>query len=250
MIIKNKMPIVHLFLVGLFIVFSSASYAVAEVRVRVVTANIDFGLSKKKVKEDWKSYSKHADVVLMQEAKRFDLRKVIGDSDWIIRQNTSSSAKAGSAIAVRRSIAREVSPLWLVKGVDASRCRKVGSASGIQARYIARVNIKLKGGRKLKVASAHLPPKRCWGRVYDTMAQSIKKMIRNTPGHFIIGADWNKNLSNNPNGIASQTRMKIRAVGNRIDGFLVTKKTKAAKAKALKQTNAKGHRPIQVMLNL
>lgn len=182
--------------------------------VRLVTVNVDFTASSAQVRADFAKYSPYADIILMQEAKNVDLHSLIDTTVWVVRQaGGHGSAEAGSAIVVRRSAARQVTNFRLRKGVDAG--------CGLQTRYIAIVDVQLANGSWIYPASAHLPPKRCWGPHYDAMATVVVDVLRTFPRRLVIGADWNKVVANDPNNISARTggQHVPRSVGTHIDGF-------------------------------
>jgi endonuclease/exonuclease/phosphatase family metal-dependent hydrolase len=216
--------------------------------IRIVTANISFGISAAKVKEDFNQYSPKADVVLVQEARDVSLQQLIDTSVWAVRQNTDSDATRGSAIVVRKSIAKAggVGGLTLKKGVDASPC----PGGGIGTRHIARVDVTLESGKLLRLASAHLPPKRCWGKVYDTMADAVVNVSKNSPGRYVIGGDWNKVVGQDPNDIGKRTGLALRAPPQSIDGFFFrSDKLNASAAEYMAKTNS-DHRPVRFVVTV
>lgn len=217
-------------------------------QVRVVTANISFALTPAKVKQDFQQYGPEADVVLMQEARDVILENLVDTSVWAVRQNTTSPAKRGSAIVVRKAIAEPggVGKLVLRKGVEASPC----PGGGINTRYIARVNVRLASGRMLRLASAHMPPKRCWGPVYDAMADRIVEVSNEVPGRYVIGADWNKVVANDPNDIGQRTGLKRRAPGNSIDGFYFRNDELDASTAAWLPKTSSDHKPVRIHLTI
>ena len=230
----------------------ATSYAAAPAQqVRVVTANVDFGLSARKVRKDLARIRPQADVILVQEARDVRLRKLVPRKGWAVKQRTSSPARRGSAVLVRRSIATSIGGLSLVRGVGASPCDDIdndGKPDGINTRYIARVDIGLVNGTTLKVASLHMPPPRCWGSVYNRMADSVVRMTRNTRGRLVLGADWNKIVRNDPNDINGRTGLKIRAPRG-FDGFYVRSSIPTTRAKALFDTRS-DHDPVRMTITL
>lgn len=236
--------------------------ASAPSRLRVVTANISFALGPKKVKADFAEYSTKADIILVQEARDVKLKNLVDTKVWAVRQNVSSSATRGSAILVRKSIAKSggIGKLRLIKGVGASSC----PGGGIGTRYIARVNVALKGGPTVKLASVHMPPKRCWGPVYNTMANRVVSMVKNTSGSLIVGGDWNKKVRSDPNNIRLRTgrSLKIRAPKDSIDGFYFRPSARlrsgsykkpalqtVGDAKRLAKTHS-DHRPVRMIMRI
>ncbi|WP_407676019.1 endonuclease/exonuclease/phosphatase family protein [Phycicoccus flavus] len=228
-----------------------AASAVDTQRVRVVTANVNFALDGATVRQRFENYSQRADIVLVQEAKNVNFHTLLGDR-WIVRQDVSDgrgSAKAGSAVIVRRSIVPSrsaVGPVQLRLGTTAGDCRT-------QARYIAHVTVRLNNGGVIRPASAHLPPGSCQtggGSAYDEMITSLKNMSDLYPGRLVIGGDWNKVVRSDPNDLSRRTGGRIvpRALPEDIDGFY--KPARLAQDGSVREVGfaSKGHDAVQMVL--
>lgn len=195
--------------------------AATKQQVRVVTANLEFH-GAAVVRGDWKAISADADIVFLQEAKNVAMRDVVGPG-WLVRQDTSSDDKQGSAVVIRRSIIKTVGAFALVPGVGGQP-----KPCEIMTRWIATVNVQLTNGRWLRVASLHMPPPRCQtgpGGPYDTMADNVVTFGNRTNRLTVLAADWNKVVDQDPNDIGGRTGLKPRGPDgppNRIDGFYVS----------------------------
>jgi endonuclease/exonuclease/phosphatase family metal-dependent hydrolase len=221
----------------------------APVSLRVVTAYLQFA-GPVAAGEDWQTIGPNADIVFVQEAKNVVLRDILGDG-WIVRQNTSSDDRQGSAVAVRRSAVAEVGDLQLVKGTDASSC---GDPPGIMTRWITRTDVKLHNGRWLRVASLHMPPPRCQdglGSPYAVMADNVVAFVRGGNRLTVLGADWNKVVDDDPNDIGKRADLKPRGPDDtqRIDGFYVSPEIGTADLHLLPRTNS-DHRPVQMTISV
>lgn len=212
--------------IGTAVPVPSASAAEA-VQLRFVTANINFGADQSTVRDKWKNLiAPNADIVFLQEAKNVRLSDFVETSTWIIRHGTSaaeddSEDKLGSAVLIRRSVATDMADYGLVKGVDASPCPN----GGIMTRWLAKIKVKLANGRWIRVASLHMPPLRCQtgpGGPYDRMADNVVAFTNLTDMPTVLGADWNKIVDEDPNGIGRRSGLEPNGpdYGERIDGFM------------------------------
>ncbi|MGL4339280.1 MAG: endonuclease/exonuclease/phosphatase family protein [Rhodoglobus sp.] len=221
--------------------------------VRIVTANVDFGVSDSTVKERFRDYSRHADIVLIQEAKNVNLHRLLDSDNWIVRQRVGSgNEQQGSAVVVRRSLVEhrsDVSDLDLTLGTNGNECR-------IMARYIATATVKLAQGGLLRVASVHLPPRNdCQtgpGSDYDEMIKSIARLSDRFPHRLVIGGDWNKIVRSDPNELSRQADNRIvpRGPEGSIDGFYIPRDFKQIGAARTVGFASKGHRATQVILEV
>ena len=218
----------------------------APAELRVVTANLAFR-GNDAVRNDWNTIGPAADIVFLQEAKNANLRNILGDN-WIVRQDTSSEDRQGSAVVIRRSAVMSVADLALVKGTDAHPC-------GIMTRWIARVDVQLLNGRWVRLASLHMPPARCQtgpGGPYDTMADSVVAFANRSDKLMVLGADWNKVVDADPNDIGARTGLKPRgpdAGAGRIDGFYVSQAISTRDLHYLASTGS-DHRPVQMSITV
>lgn len=220
--------------------------ALAAQSLRVVTANLAFR-GAPGVTEDWKVIGPEADIVFLQEAKNVDLRSILGDQ-WIVRQDTSSEDRQGSAVVIRRSVVQSAGELVLVKGTDGDPC-------GIMTRWIARVDVQLLNGRWLRLASLHMPPFRCQtgiGGPFAVMADNVVAFANRSDRLLVLGADWNKVVDDDPNEIGARTGLRPYGpdVGLRIDGFYASRAIAASDLHKLPETNEDDHRPVKMTLSV
>lgn len=161
------------------------------------------------------------DLLTMCEVANIDVAKVLG-REWDVAQDTSSWAKAGSAVAVRRERGR-IKKWKLRLGVLAYlRGRR---ADRMQNRYIVRAKIRIDPGTPHRwtcnVAAGHAPPKRNfnpWWRVWMAVARSMSV--------HLFGADWNMPRSRVRDMMGKR---KIRMRG--IDGFVIRRWIPVTKAR-------------------
>ncbi|WP_377322794.1 hypothetical protein ACFJIY_25115 [Pimelobacter simplex] len=129
----------------------------------------------------------HADVVTMCEVANIDVADVLGPG-WDVAQDTSAWAKAGCAVAIRRS--RGYVKRWHLRlGVTAwLRGRR---AKQMNDRYVVVAVLKIDPGTRWrwrhKVAAGHAPPKRNWSPWWTVWMRLVR-----TLAVFDIGADWNR----------------------------------------------------------
>lgn len=200
---------------------TAAPLAADPQRVRVVTVNVDFGAPPETVRSDFERYSRHADVIMLQEARDVWLRNLVDTDTWIVRQDTSSESTRGSALAIRRDAVRAtngVTDFRLVKGTDGGPCPD----GGIQTRWIAVADVHLRNGATLVAASLHMPPPRCAtgpGSLYAVMADNVVALSNRHPSRLLLGGDWNKTVSEDPNDISGRSDGRIVPRGIGIDGF-------------------------------
>lgn len=129
-----------------------------------------------------------ADILTLCEVANIDVAKVLGPK-WDVAQDTSSPAKAGSAVAVRRSRARIKS--WrLALGVRAVLAGR--RADRMRDRYVMVATIIVDGHDQrrrwqYKVAAGHAPPKRNWSPWWGAWMRAVRLVLAHD-----IGADWNR----------------------------------------------------------
>lgn len=206
--------------------------------IRIVTANVDFTLRPAQVKEDLERIIKRADIICFQEAKRVDLDRLIKDKDWEVYQPMANEATRGSAVAWRKSMAKEVREGRVIGTTPHGR--------GMLTRHIVWVKLRI-NGKILVVASCHLPPKRYWGLVYNIMLASIGTFIGGRKVPVLIGADWNKIVTRAADILALARRFNGQTRGVHIDGFLLVGRGKwkfVAPAISLFNTHS-DHNPVQ-----
>lgn len=229
--------------------------AAATVQLRFVTANVDFG-APETTPAKWRNLiAPNADIVFLQEAKNLRLADFVDTSTWIIRHGTvaneaDSEDRLGSAVLIRRSVVTDLTDWDLVKGVDASPCPD----GGIMTRWIAKLKVKLTNGRWVRIASLHMPPPRCQtgiGSPYDRMSDSVVDFVQRTDMFTVLGADWNKTVDDDPNGIGRRSGLEPNGPdsGDRIDGFLYSPQLTNCCMTQLGQVSD-GHQAVQLKLTV
>lgn len=157
--------------------------------------------------------SRQTDVLTMCEVANIDVAKVLG-REWDVAQDTSSWAKAGSAVAVRKSRGHIKKWKLSLKVTAFLRGRR---ADRMQNRYAVKATARIDPGTKYRwtyrVAAAHGPPKRNWFPWWNVWVSGIKAMNVHD-----IGADWNREARGVRRYMGNR---KIRMKG--IDGFAVRK---------------------------
>ena len=227
--------------------------------VRVLTVNVDFGNSAAKVKQDFRRYAPKADIILMQEAKKVTLRRLLGNQ-WVVRQRTSDPGRRNSAIVVRRSILRDqdgVTGFALTKGTEGGQ-----DACQMETRWIAHAVVHLANGGAVRVASLHLPKKACDQTnpaFYSEMATQVVELSDRYPRRLLLGGDWNKVVRSDPRDISGRSNERIvpRAPRGDIDGFyLRARLPQVGRAQQLARPNTHprnhpdGHRPVRVVVSV
>ena len=189
--------------------------------LRFTTANLDFALNAKKVKQDLDKASTRSDVICFQEGKNVNVKRLLADPDWNTNQVFTSPAEQGSGTAWRKS--------RLTKIRSGSRVGVRPGSFRMLVRHISWVNLKFVDNgqvKRIRVVSLHMPPKR-YRVLYPAMLASLAVLIRTTRIPIIIGADWNKLIKSD-----KSIKRFARASGGKfygfgIDGFLfVPKKRK------------------------
>lgn len=144
------------------------------------TANMDFARGNDK------GYLRHltecAHVLMLQEAKTFDLDQLLPDG-WAGLQNTSSEAKAGSCIAVDKG--KLVVVEWhLTYGCDAP------ADGGMLPRWICSATLEFKEtGKRFTAISGHEPPQR-YAHLQPEFTTNLKDAKRDATKP-VIGVDAN-----------------------------------------------------------
>ena len=129
-----------------------------------------------------------ADVLTFCEVANIDVADVLGD-EWDVAQDTSSWAKAGSAIAVRKSLGRIVS--WRLRLGVLARLGRL-RAKNMADRHIVVATIRYDEHNTRRwwqttVAAGHPPPKRNWSPWWGTFMRALRLV----PAHD-IGCDFNR----------------------------------------------------------
>lgn len=219
---RTTLGVVAVAVATLTTALSAAPAQAAEAqRVRFMTVNVDFALTPAQVKADFAEYAPYSDVIMFQEARDVDLHNLLDTDTWIVRQDMTSEATRGSALAIRRTAVRAtdaVQNFRLVKGTDGGSCPD----GGIQTRWIAVADVHFRNGATVVAASLHLPPGRCAtgpGSLYAVMADNVVALSNAHPQRLLLGGDWNKTVNDDPNNISGRTGGRIVPRGLGIDGF-------------------------------
>lgn len=155
--------------------------------LRFTVANLDFGLGHD---ADYLAHlCENADVLLVQEAKNVWLSESL-PAGWTALQDTSSSARMGSAICYRNA-AVSAGPLQLRLGTlptfDGRRFR-------MQTRYIASAHLLAKDGTGWYFGtSAHLAPQR-YAVLQPLMVRRLRRLAKRHP-YMVLGTDANMPLT-------------------------------------------------------
>jgi endonuclease/exonuclease/phosphatase family metal-dependent hydrolase len=206
----------------------------------VVTANLDFAIGPNAVKEDLERLTENADVLCFQEAKNVSVDHLITDPKWQVYQELDTDAKAGSGLAWRK-------PAISGRG----RKQSVGTEPrglALLTRYITSATLNI-DGKRLVVASVHLPPKRFWG-IYPFMVAALYTFVKNQRHPVLIGGDWNKlvNRADDLEKFAKRVGGKFHGVG--IDGFLLVDKGKWKFISVHEQSPTHSdHRPVTIKIS-
>lgn len=201
----------------------------------VATVNDDFTTP---LRSHAQHMRKKADVVLYQEGKTHDYRKLLRNEDRFgVHQNFKDEGKAGAAISWDK---REVTAKnrGYRFGVD-NRGEKMLD------RWINFVDMKV-DGRMVRVATVHRPPQR-FANLWKFFDQNLQRFAKSSPHPLIIGMDANQQ---NPKRMAAMAGMKWVAPKGSIDGFLVSpgirverKENGERKLWTLPEGSSKGHHP-------
>lgn len=199
-----------------------------------------------------------ADVLLIQEARGFDVASLVRGTDnpgrFVVKQAADrASEKAGGVIVVRRELLGQqgVTDFGFRFGVRAASTAECNNHQdgGHGARWIAKARLHLSNGAKVWVASAHVPPKRCHAATLEPMMDSIKFFLnQHSSQRAIVGADWNLALSSNPRGVCGgSTGYTYQAPDTSIDGFVLTDSLKVSRqAYRLSKRPPGDHHPIRM----
>lgn len=163
-------------------------------------------------------------VVMVQEAKNVNVRKVVDRDEFRTQQNLSDDAHAGSAMFWRRD-------RFKVLGQGQVRAAKADGNDDMLDRYITFSDLKVRGSDvKVRMASAHRPPgdERDEWPEFDAALRRFAKKAEADGLPVVIGMD-----ANFPKGagraaairrLEEKTGLVWHGVG--IDGFLTSKDVK------------------------
>jgi hypothetical protein len=177
-------------------------------------------------------------LILIQEGKRAHYADLRDDSGrrlfpmatWGVHQNTSNDAIAGSVVIWRHDSVKRTAAgfTFAVRAV------------GLLTRYIAWLRALL-GGRKVFIFSAHRPPYRTrqFWRPFDIALWARLRLALAARRLVIGGMDSNQH-GGPPNLPAG---LKWVAVGNSIDGFILSEKIKVVEVTELPRGTS-DHHPV------
>jgi endonuclease/exonuclease/phosphatase family metal-dependent hydrolase len=144
----------------------------------IATVNDDFSDKKSRLKQ----LNKVTDVMLVQEAKRTNIRKLMGDKSGV-HQDRSSEDRAGSAVVWDRKDARATK-----RGFALASAK----GEGILNRWVTWVDLKV-GDKKVRMVSVHRPPgyaSKLWPQ-FDANLRKFIKMTKEQKMPLVIGMDAN-----------------------------------------------------------
>lgn len=210
--------------------------------VSLVTFNLDKNLGPRRWQHDWDRFKTKADIVFFQEASKIRVSTLATSPTWRVLQATGRYSSE-VALAVRSKSVPTVVDFHVKYVLPHQSC---GSHHGVGSRYLAFAHVVLADGRRLTVASTHLPPARCFGSPYSTMMKRVRTWARNHQRHLALGADWNKRVTGDPGSFVQKTALRPRGVG--IDGFQISERIPAGSARRIGVDSdyRSDHIPVQV----
>lgn len=152
--------------------------------VWVKSCNVNMYSSREERRETILSVAAEADVLLLQEVKWDDVARILG-KDWHVHQDTSSEARAGVAVAWRKTLG-EAKQTGHRLGV------KAGKAAMLD-RWIAYVDLVIEGC-VVRFASTHRPPAR-YAYLWRRFDRHLKTFVNNSRVPVLVGIDGNKKLA-------------------------------------------------------
>lgn len=183
-------------------------------KFKVITFNMDFGLGNAAWQHDLNQAMDVADAICVQEAKNANL-EAMARPGWVVYQNRKDTMHAGTALLWRKDRARALNKGQTLL-VDP------GAIDRIQKRYITWADLEVDGEDVITIAAVHMPPIEVRKELYGPAAQNVVDFVHAHQKHpLLIGADWNWQVSQNPDRLATRTNMVFRGVS--IDGFLIDK---------------------------
>ena len=183
-------------------------------KLTIATVNDDFTDDKSRLKK----LNKTTDVMMVQEAKGTNIRKLMKGTGVGVHQDRSSEDRAGSAVVWDRKDARAT-----------ARGLKLASdkGHGVLNRWVTWVDLKV-GDKKVRMVSVHRPPgyaSKLWPQ-FDRNLRAFIKQTRTAKMPLVIGMDAN---TESYGRFARSAGMKWHAPkgptsshGTVIDGFLAS----------------------------
>lgn len=217
--------------------------ATGHVRRTLVTCNDDFVSAGSNMLEVLRH---HPDVIFIQEGKRehyADLRhprtgaRLFPMAEYGVLQDNSNDAIAGSVVIWRHDS-------WKKTGSGFTFAVR---AVGLLARYIAWIRVVVSGGRKLFLFSAHRPPfraRRFW-HVFDIALWA--RLARAIAVKRLILGGMDSNQHGGPPHLPRS--LKWVAVGNSIDGFVLSQAIKVVSLNEL-PLGTSDHHPVVAVVDI
>jgi len=126
-----------------------------------------------------------AELLLLQECKDFRLADLL-PAGWRALQDSSSEAKAGSAMAVSSGFS--VESWWMVKGCDAP------AGGGMLPRWLCCAELTHDSGTELAPISCHAPPPR-YSQLQPGFNAAVAQVVSQYPKTSVVGADANQDIT-------------------------------------------------------
>jgi hypothetical protein len=180
---------------------------------QISTFNLDFNVCLGKQQTDLFGLiaARDPEIICVQEARDTNLKQILPGT-YGTNQVMKDEGTRGSAIIWKKSAFTNVGPSKLIVGADAMNMHR---------RYMSMQTLTHTSGNKIRVVSLHMPLKTKYAAAHQAMIANVFKMIDNFKiDRFVIGADWNFNIPNDPHKIKKKTGLVSR--GGSIDGFFLT----------------------------
>ena len=204
----------------------------------IATVNDDFTDKKSNLRDV------NADVVMLQETKNSNLRKIRPNEEKYGVHQGKGPEKAGAAVVWKK---------------DAATAKDRGYTLGVKpqgaamlTRWISWTVLKV-GDQKVRMVSVHRPPQR-FSRLWGDFDRNLAKFVKSSKMPTIIGMDANQV---NPRRMAHLTGLRWHAPKGRhqvshkepIDGFLATRGIKFENLKRLPRGTS-DHHPVTAKITL
>lgn len=190
----------------------------------VATINDDFGTRRSNLPRV------RADVMLVQEAKNENVRRLLRGRGVGVHQNTRRQDQQGTAVVWSRKVARAVD------GGYAMGVRPHGRA--MLNRWINWEDVVI-DGTKVRMVSVHRPPAR-FKALWPLFDRNLARFVRHSRVPMVIGMDANQV---NPHALAKGTGLRWHAPAGSIDGFLVSPGIKVEDLRRLPRATS-DHHPV------
>ncbi|MBL8950820.1 MAG: hypothetical protein JNK82_08595 [Myxococcaceae bacterium] len=214
--------------------------------MRIVTFNDDFTDKKTDLPKI------HGGVVMVQEAKRVNVRGVVDPDEYRVFQNRQSDAHAGSALYWRRD---------RFKTLDTGQklLAKADGNDDMLDRHVSWSDVQVRGTNvKVRMASAHRPPgdEPDEKAEFDQNLKAFAQKCRRDGIPVVIGMD--ANFPRDPvkyraavRRLENLTGLEWHAPKGSIDGFLASKGVKFNRRPHHEDDQfSEGHRPAAVCITV